>query len=115
LVAIAALSAAISACHARVPSENVLAGKQPARGTGAHIAVRARRDGDRLRLEITDDGPGFTGPIWLPGHGLDGLRARLDALYGPAARLIVPTERAAGPGGAGVAIDLPAAREAGAE
>jgi len=71
--------------------------------------VRARRDGGRLRLEITDDGPGFTGPIWLRGHGLDGLRARLDALYGPAARLIAPTERAVG---AGVAIELPDPREA---
>jgi sensor histidine kinase YesM len=80
-----------------------------ARGTGAHIAVRARRDGGRLRLEITDDGPGFTGPIWLRGHGLDGLRARLDALYGPAGRVIAPIERTAG---AGVAIELPAAREA---
>jgi sensor histidine kinase YesM len=80
-----------------------------ARGTGAHIAVRARRDGGRLRLEITDDGPGFTGPIWLHGHGLDGLRARLDVLYGPAARVIAPVARTAG---AGVAIELPEAREA---
>ncbi|HET7505685.1 MAG TPA: histidine kinase [Kofleriaceae bacterium] len=88
---------------------------------GAHIAVRARRDGGRLRLEITDDGPGFTGPIWLSGHGLDGLRARLDALYGSTARLVAPVERAANApgggaggagGGAGVVIDLPAPQEA---
>jgi signal transduction histidine kinase len=89
---------------------------------GAHIAVHARRDGGRLRLEITDDGPGFTGPIWLPGHGLDGLRARLEAQYGSTARLVAPTERAAnapvgdagvGAGvGAAVVIELPAPQEA---
>jgi len=77
-----------------------------ARKAGAQIVVRARRDGERLRFEITDDGPGFTGPIWVPGHGLDSLRARLDALYGVAARVIAPE---AVPAGAGVTIDLPGA------
>jgi sensor histidine kinase YesM len=79
---------------------------------GARIAVRGRRDAGRLRLEVTDDGPGFSGEIWQPGHGLDALRARLGALYGPAARLIAPVPRAAGDGegaplGAAVAIELP--------
>lgn len=75
-----------------------------ARRAGATIVVRAGRAHGRVRLEITDDGPGFAGPIWLPGHGLDGLRARLDALYGGAARLVVPSEVAVG---AGVTIELP--------
>jgi signal transduction histidine kinase len=75
-----------------------------ARKAGAKIVVRARRDGDRLRLEISDDGPGFTGPIWVPGHGLDGLRARLHALYGSAARVVAPTGDAVG---AGVMIEVP--------
>jgi sensor histidine kinase YesM len=74
------------------------------RKDGARIAVRGRREAGRLRLDITDDGPGFTGEIWQPGHGLDALRARLDALYGPAARLIAPVDVG---GGAGVAIELP--------
>jgi sensor histidine kinase YesM len=74
------------------------------RKTGALIAVRVRREGGRLRLEITDDGPGFGGPIWVPGHGLDGLRTRLDALYGASARLVAPVDRAIG---AGVVIELP--------
>ena len=47
---------------------------------------------------------GFTGPIWLPGHGLDGLRARLYALYGAAARVVAPADGAVG---AGVTIELP--------
>jgi signal transduction histidine kinase len=67
--------------------------------------VRARRDGDRLQLEVTDDGPGFSGPIWVPGHGLDGLRARLDAVYGSTAKLVAPAPGIAA--GAGVTIELP--------
>jgi LytS/YehU family sensor histidine kinase len=82
-----------------------------ARKAGAQICVRARRDGDRLRLDITDDGPGFSGPIWLPGHGLDGLRSRLFALHGPAARVVAPAEGATGAAGAAagaaVTIELP--------
>jgi two-component system, LytTR family, sensor histidine kinase AlgZ len=79
-----------------------------ARKAGARIVVRARRDAGCLRLEISDDGPGFTGPIWLPGHGLDGLRARLDALYGSAARVVAPVALPGGTG-AGVTIELPEA------
>jgi signal transduction histidine kinase len=41
-----------------------------------HVAV----DGDRLRLEISDDGVG--GAEASPGGGLDGLRDRVDALDG---------------------------------
>jgi sensor histidine kinase YesM len=76
------------------------------RKEGARITVRARREAGRLRLDITDDGPGFTGEIWQPGHGLDALRARLDALYGAAARLVAPVDVG---GGAGVTIELPEA------
>ncbi len=74
------------------------------RKQGARIVVRARRAGGRLVLEITDDGPGFTGNIWIAGHGLDGLRARLAALYGHAARMSASTPG----GGAAVTIEVPA-------
>ena len=77
-----------------------------ARKQGARIEVKARREGERLHVEITDDGPGFTGEIWLPGHGLDGLRARLDALYGTRAKLVAPAREA---GGAAVRIEIEAA------
>ena len=86
------------------------------RTQGAHIVVRARRAGDRLVISTSDDGPGFTGPIWVRGHGLDSLRARLDALYGQAARLVAPAPDAGGgrpsrsggsPAGAEVVIELP--------
>ena len=72
---------------------------------GAKIAVSARREGKRIAIEVADDGPGFSGAVWVPGHGLDGLRARLDAVYGKAARLIAPGDSATG---ARVTIELPA-------
>jgi LytS/YehU family sensor histidine kinase len=73
------------------------------RKQGARITVSARRAENRIAIEVADDGPGFAGAVWIPGHGLDGLRARLEALYGKAARLVAP-----GPGtGARVTIELP--------
>jgi signal transduction histidine kinase len=66
------------------------------RKQGARILIRARRVEGRLEIDIADDGPGFVGPIWVPGHGLDGLRARLDALYGDSARLVAPVTAGAG-------------------
>jgi Histidine kinase len=77
------------------------------RKQGARIAVRAHRAGRRLVLDVSDDGPGFGGEVWLPGHGLDGLRARLDALYGAGASLEAPMPIASGTGAA-VRIALPA-------
>src|SRR5262249_20770829 len=60
------------------------------RASGAEIGILVRRDGDRLAIQVRDDGPGFASEVWPPGHGLDGLRARLDALYGARARLVAP-------------------------
>ena len=77
-----------------------------ARKQGARIEVKARRDGESLHVEIADDGPGFNGQIWVPGHGLDGLRARLDALYGKRAKLIAPARSG---DGAAVRIEIEAA------
>src|SRR5690606_22481923 len=70
---------------------------------GARIQIRARRDGARIAIDVADDGPGFTGEIWQPGHGLDALRSRLDALLGARARLIAPTNA---PHGAAVRIEI---------
>jgi signal transduction histidine kinase len=53
---------------------------------GGCIIVSARRDGNRLQLVVSDDGLGFAE---APGSGIGvgNIRARLEALYGPAARL----------------------------
>ncbi|MDX2267976.1 MAG: histidine kinase [Bryobacter sp.] len=54
---------------------------------GAWIRVTARRTTDGLLLEVRDDGPGFNLDSLPAGHGLDTLRQRLVALFGPAASL----------------------------
>jgi len=53
---------------------------------GGRVTVSARRQDDRLLIAVTDDGLGFAE---TPGEGVGvaNIRARLAALYGPAARL----------------------------
>ena len=46
----------------------------------ATAAIRVRRDGDRLRVEVADDGRG--GATVTPGGGLAGLVARADSVGG---------------------------------
>jgi len=71
------------------------------------LTVRARRAGDRLVLDVEDNGPGLSDEAAersAQGVGLRNTRARLDALYGPAAAL------ALGPapgGGTRATITLP--------
>lgn len=53
-----------------------------------HVMVRARAgEEDHVVVEISDDGPGFSGDPRRAGHGLDLLHRRLDALFGPEAAL----------------------------
>ena len=54
--------------------------------TGGFITVRARRDGERLCLEVADTGPGFQRDSGK-GIGLANIRARLHALFGDRAHL----------------------------
>ena len=75
---------------------------------GGHIAIRARRDGERLVLEVRDSGVGLGAPTSDGTRfGLAQVRERLATLYGSAARV----ELAADAGGGTVAtIELPIAR-----
>jgi two-component system, LytTR family, sensor histidine kinase AlgZ len=57
--------------------------------TGATIHVRARRDNDRVRLDVEDDGPGFESESEPPGHGLALLRERLRMTCGASGTLTV--------------------------
>lgn len=52
-----------------------------AQRAGAEIAVFARREHGALALEVADTGPGFALGSAPPGHGIDNLRGRLEALY----------------------------------
>jgi two-component system, LytTR family, sensor kinase len=56
-------------------------------GPGA-VAVRASTADSRLRLDVTDEGPGVVVPL-REGYGLRNTRSRLAAMYGGAASLRV--------------------------
>jgi signal transduction histidine kinase len=86
--------------------ENALKHGIAARAAGGRVTVSARVDGERLRLEVSDDGAGLPsgGPSPGGGLGLANTRARLERLYGGAARLAL---RSGESGGAVVTVDLP--------
>jgi two-component sensor histidine kinase len=56
---------------------------------GGRVVVRADRVGERLRLEVRDDGPGVGASSGAAGNGigLDNARRRLEQLYGSEHRL----------------------------
>lgn len=71
------------------------------------IRLSARRRGERLVLEVVDDGPGLP-PGWTlnggTGVGLRNVRGRLEALYGNEAVLVL---EAAAPRGVSARLELP--------
>jgi len=62
------------------------------RAQGATIKVSGSTDSGRIRLEVLDDGPGFSLDAITPEHGLGNLIARLEILFGPAGQLEVTRE-----------------------
>jgi len=80
--------------HGVVPNGNV-----------AEISIAAVREGDRLHLEVRDNGPGLNGSSGGGGLGLANTRARLQELYGPSHRFELTNAPA--PGGALAVIDIP--------
>jgi sensor histidine kinase YesM len=73
------------------------------RREGASILVRAAQSNGRLRLDVEDDGPGFTGLATSDGHGLALLKSRLHMTFGDHAALAIDSTR----GRTRVSIDLP--------
>jgi len=72
---------------------------------GGRIAIEVRRDADRLRLTVSDNGPGFAARSTNgEGIGLRNTRARLEQFYGSAHTLDMAN---APDGGAVVAITIP--------
>jgi hypothetical protein len=71
---------------------------------GGRVDVRARLEGGELRLEVADTGRGFGGGTSGGGTGLANIRARLAAMFGPAAEV---TLSAGVPRGLLAAIRLP--------
>jgi sensor histidine kinase YesM len=59
------------------------------RQQGATLRITGARDAGRIRLEVIDDGPGFSLDAIAPEHGLGNLVARLDLLFGGRGQLEV--------------------------
>ncbi len=85
--------------------ENAIRHGLERRAAPLSLTIRAARAGDRLRLEVEDDGPGLPDEaVRRNGVGLANTRARLERLYG-ADHLIVLANRPEG--GTRVTMELP--------
>ena len=84
--------------------ENAIRHGVGARRSGGIVSVTSRRDGDRLVLEVDDNGPGPGLTEASPGIGLANTRARLTALYGAESSLVL---EALAPEGTRARIVLP--------
>jgi signal transduction histidine kinase len=62
------------------------------------------RTNERVRLSVSDDGPGFASDPLPAGHGLELIKARLETIFGSAAGLSIASR----PGHTTVSIELPA-------
>jgi LytS/YehU family sensor histidine kinase len=62
------------------------------RAQGASIRVAGSMDAGRIRLEVIDDGPGFSLSAMTPEHGLGNLVTRLELLFGDRGQLDVARE-----------------------
>ncbi len=71
---------------------------------GGEVVFSARREGDRVAIEIADSGVGFA-PVTRGGVGLANLRDRLKLLYGDAASFDIGENA---PSGSRITLRLPA-------
>jgi LytS/YehU family sensor histidine kinase len=72
--------------------ENAIKHVVAQRPQGATLLVAGKRLGERILLEVRDDGPGFTLENSNPEHGLGNLAARLELLFGARGQLEVTRE-----------------------
>ena len=63
------------------------------RSQGATIHINGSEVSGRIRLEVIDDGPGFSLDAITPEHGLGNLIARFELLFGGAGQLEVTREK----------------------
>ncbi len=70
---------------------------------GGEVTIRARKDGDVIRLELADTGTGLHEDCDM-GFGLSNVRERLQSLYGDRGRLILGENR---PSGLKAIIEVP--------
>ena len=72
--------------------ENAVKHVAARRPEGVTIEVRGALQNGLVRIEVADDGPGFSLDAITPDHGLGNLIARLDLLFGARGRLDVARE-----------------------
>jgi two-component system LytT family sensor kinase len=90
--------------------ENAIKHGVAARAEGGAIRIQANREGDKLRIQVHDTGPGFVPGLGKPhdgaGVGMDNVSRRLVLCYGVEASLQI----ASGPAGATVSFSVPCER-----
>ena len=74
------------------------------RRDGSTVVISASVAGDRAVVSVSDDGPGFQDAGAHRGHGLELLRARLEAIFGGRASLRIESR----PGATSAVIEVPA-------
>jgi signal transduction histidine kinase len=74
------LPAALDLSAYRIVQEAITNARRHA--AGAHVEVRIRHADDGLEIRVTDDGPGTAGAIDGGGHGLSGMRERVEVFGG---------------------------------
>ncbi|MGI8743095.1 MAG: sensor histidine kinase [Bryobacteraceae bacterium] len=70
---------------------------------GGDIRISGEHRAGTLQLTVADSGPGFDLAAVSPGHGIDNLRSRLFALFGPQAVLRSDKQ----PHGSAIHLDIP--------
>jgi sensor histidine kinase YesM len=85
-------SVKVPALSLQVLAENAVKHVAAQRTEGASIRVSGLSEGERICLEVADNGPGFSLESIEPGHGLSNLTARLELLFGGDGRLDVTRE-----------------------
>lgn len=81
------------------------------RSDGGYVNITAAREGDRLWMQVRDNGGGLQGGTVRAlnkGVGLSNTRARLDCLYGGSHQLVFSDQR----GGLAVRVEIPYTRAA---
>lgn len=103
-----ALDAFLPSFALQILVENAVRHAIAPRPEGGEISIVARRAGERLRIEVADDGPSKSGPepAESAGLGLRLLRERLAALYGAEASVVLRPREA---GGVSAILDVPGA------
>ena len=71
---------------------------------GGKLIITAKIEQGVLQLRVDDDGVGFNDKTSGSGAGLENIRARLSAIYGPSAKLDLLTNEK---GGVSAALELP--------